>query len=747
MRIFILLVAVLFSLPSISQNNICVSRDTFHIVVIGSSTAAGAGASRSDSAWVNRYRNYLQTINPANQVTNLARGGYNTYRLQPNNYIAPAGRPAVDSSRNISQAISLNPDGIIVNLPSNDASAGYGVNEQMTNFIRIKNVADSFNIPVWICTTQPRNFPVSKRLIQTETRDSILSYFGNMALDFWTGLANSTNQLDSVFDSGDGVHLNDRGHRLLFERAVQKQILDTLASPLNFTDFIIRKQGLIAFSTCGDSSQLIEIEYGNLGSQLNQVQSLTVVAMNQSNMQADTVRVISSRTLGACESEVVQLNLNLAQIGKYEIRSFLTSLDTVPLNDTATSMSIEIIGTPAATNLLDSVCLYDTIALTANNHHSDQVVWYADSNQNQLLKLGDSLEYIVNKDTAFFYQVVRGDLYYSGFLETGQSTSTNWNGIMINLIALDTIVIDSFYTKLHDTGLQNVQAYYRNGAYNGFENNSSAWNNWGTDTILVNHSGDFYNLDFTPQTVNQGDTLGVYLHLANPSARLSYRSSGTNQSFSNQQLLINSGSGVSHTFGATFNPRNFVGKIHYHYGTRLEGACASALATYNVKVHPQSFDLGNDTSISLGQNVTLVLPPTFSSVLWSTGDTSKTLVLDQSNLNLGNNNIQVNALDEKGCFFSDTINILLNVTLGLEGHEGNNTFTIFPNPSNNFITIKSRESFSQLLIFNQMGQLIKEQHDINENIISVNELAEGMYWMQIESNSGEVYRSQFIIQR
>ena len=53
------------------------------IVVLGSSTAAGAGVSDSNRAWVNQYRTYLQSIDPTNTVTNLAKGGYTTCAIMP----------------------------------------------------------------------------------------------------------------------------------------------------------------------------------------------------------------------------------------------------------------------------------------------------------------------------------------------------------------------------------------------------------------------------------------------------------------------------------------------------------------------------------------------------------------------------------------------------------------------------------------------------------------------------------------
>ncbi|MEZ4983685.1 MAG: SGNH/GDSL hydrolase family protein [Saprospiraceae bacterium] len=50
------------------------------IVVLGSSTAEGTGASSPDSSWVNRYRASLSR-NTRYEVVNLARGGYTTFHI------------------------------------------------------------------------------------------------------------------------------------------------------------------------------------------------------------------------------------------------------------------------------------------------------------------------------------------------------------------------------------------------------------------------------------------------------------------------------------------------------------------------------------------------------------------------------------------------------------------------------------------------------------------------------------------
>src|SRR5262245_22562301 len=195
-----------------------------HVVVLGSSTAEGVGASIPDSAWVNRYRAALQAINPDHQVTNLALGGYTTWHVRPTGAPYPMDRPAPDPNRNVTKALSLQADAIIINLPTNDVVAGYSVGEQIANDDLIRSVAASLSVPVWITTSQPRN--VSSALIDSliKLRDTTFVHYGRYAIDFWNGLATASGTILPQYDSGDGIHLNDAGHRILFQRVMAEDI-------------------------------------------------------------------------------------------------------------------------------------------------------------------------------------------------------------------------------------------------------------------------------------------------------------------------------------------------------------------------------------------------------------------------------------------------------------------------------------------------------------------------------------------
>ena len=222
------------TLLDISDSIFEISSDTTScpIVVIGSSTAAGTGVTNPDNAWVNRFREAVFQNDTRYPIINLAQGGYTTYHLLPTgNPLAGNVGITIDTERNISKALSFNPSGIIINLPSNDAANFFSVQNQLTNFQLMVDEASLQGVDTWVCTTQPRNFSNAAQIqLQLETRDSIFSIYGNKAIDFWNGFADVNGFILPEVNSGDGVHLNDDGHQLLFDRVYNKSIPDSLCN-------------------------------------------------------------------------------------------------------------------------------------------------------------------------------------------------------------------------------------------------------------------------------------------------------------------------------------------------------------------------------------------------------------------------------------------------------------------------------------------------------------------------------------
>lgn len=201
----------------------------FHIVILGSSTAAGDGVSDITKSWVYMYTEYLKTINPNYIVDNLAVAGTTTYDAQANDYTPPPGRPLPLIGHNITAAIQLHPDAIIINYPSNDVANYFTVTEQENNLRRITTRAINHNILVWVATPQPRNFFNATQINhQKQVYDWIMSYYRDKAIDFHTGFASATDSILYKYNSGDGIHLDYIAHQKLYRRVFKEDIPDTL---------------------------------------------------------------------------------------------------------------------------------------------------------------------------------------------------------------------------------------------------------------------------------------------------------------------------------------------------------------------------------------------------------------------------------------------------------------------------------------------------------------------------------------
>jgi lysophospholipase L1-like esterase len=196
---------------------------TERVVVLGSSTAAGAGASQPGFAWVNRYAAYLQLQRPGHtEVINLAVPGYTTYHVLPVAIARSADRPAADTAHNLTKALAYKPTAIIVNLPSNDAARGYSVTEITDNFKALAAAAGS--VPLWIATPQPKNFEPEKRLQQLHIKRFLETMYPGRTIDFWTVLASPDGTIIPAYDT-DGTHVNDDGHEQLFLQVVKAGVV------------------------------------------------------------------------------------------------------------------------------------------------------------------------------------------------------------------------------------------------------------------------------------------------------------------------------------------------------------------------------------------------------------------------------------------------------------------------------------------------------------------------------------------
>jgi lysophospholipase L1-like esterase len=228
------LIAAICLTGVVSPASLYASGDTLRVVILGSSTAVGANANPLSESWASRFTATMQMLSPEAQVTNLAVGGYTTFNIMPTGNVPPGiwDQPAfyAGSGHNISAAIALAPDFIIINLPTNDCVLLVPVELQIANYATIVATAAAAGVPVWITTPQPRNTSASGRLLLQQMVGLTNEAFAGRSMDFWTGFGDSTGILLPAYDS-DGVHMNNAGHAVLYDRVMTTVTTTTPAMP------------------------------------------------------------------------------------------------------------------------------------------------------------------------------------------------------------------------------------------------------------------------------------------------------------------------------------------------------------------------------------------------------------------------------------------------------------------------------------------------------------------------------------
>jgi len=200
------------------------------LLILGSSTSACFGPDSYDNCYVGRLQKHYQNLGTPITIDNRAVGGYNCYMGMPTGYNPPPGRDAPRPSNNISSGLEGNPDVVLVNYPSNGYDV-FSVDEVLFCLRTIKQTANHAGKPCYITTSQPRSDPESFRTPavrqkMAEIKERVLNEFGPFAINFWDGIVNPVdNSILSIYNT-DGVHLNNAGHEILFNRVREKNIFN-----------------------------------------------------------------------------------------------------------------------------------------------------------------------------------------------------------------------------------------------------------------------------------------------------------------------------------------------------------------------------------------------------------------------------------------------------------------------------------------------------------------------------------------
>ena len=181
-----------------------------------------------------------------------------------------------------------------------------------------------------------------------------------------------------------------------------------------------------------------------------------------------------------------------------------------------------------------------------------------------------------------------------------------------------------------------------------------------TDTIIITLSG-------TPAITVSNDTAVC------AGSMLSLQASGANQyAWSNGDstavILVQPLSSTYYVVQAYNNPQ-----------------CNTIDTVFVEVLTPKAVFLGNDTSITEHQSITLDAGAGFTNYLWSNNATSQSITITGNTLGTGTHSIRVIVTDSNGCMNADTLQLM--VTVGMNEAVSENSIKVYPNPFSDEIII------------------------------------------------------------
>jgi hypothetical protein len=372
----------------------------------------------------------------------------------------------------------------------------------------------------------------------------------------------------------------------------------------------------------------------------------------------NTVTTNYNFTLNPFTRDTIQLGyISPSLIGTYVIKAWgVVAGDQDHTNDTTVKTFTVAANPPLPIVSNDTVCNGQTATITADPVAGFTNYWYTSATSTAPPAfIGDSRTFTnLTHDTTFYVAKVDNGLVVDSIASSLTGTTTSAGGVMFNIspASISEITLDSFAAKFSTGGMQQVLVYYRPGGFAGAETNQLAWSYMGSAMVNATANGISTFSTGVPFVLTPGTVYGIYLK---------YNAVTTNSAntYTNLDMLITNGSGLSGLFSGLSINKEFNGKLFYHRGS----GCVSArvAVTAGVGLAPV-VNLGNDTSICLSQPLTLDAGIDNANYLWSTGETSKTITI--SSMAPGSNPHTYSVSVTKYCTSSDGINV-----------------TVVPNPS------------------------------------------------------------------
>jgi lysophospholipase L1-like esterase len=188
------------------------------LMILGSSTAAGTGASLPAKSWAGQLAVWLEQYKNA-QTRNLAvSGSLTSAALCADQRTTAAIRDKVGPIKGADLAIASGATHAILSFPSNDTMAGMSAQQTVNNLLEIRRCLTDAGVKVAVLSTLPRSgLSDGQRQTMTRIDQELRRALGRCFLDVHSMLADTAGvEPARTLSAGDGVHFNDRGHAVIY---------------------------------------------------------------------------------------------------------------------------------------------------------------------------------------------------------------------------------------------------------------------------------------------------------------------------------------------------------------------------------------------------------------------------------------------------------------------------------------------------------------------------------------------------
>lgn len=472
-------------------NEPCLTVSKVKIVVIGSEINA-ADIQDKEPMWIKKYRSYLRSFNSDNEIINLTRNGINSYQIVPTRSTSPYGRPKADPAYNISKAISLKPDAIIVNLEYNDILENFQANEQIINIMLIASEANRENIPIWVNTPKPL---INNSNIQTKDvikiKDLIKQRFNPFVVNFWDDLADDKGTIKNELLNEDGVTFNDNGQKKMLEKLVAADIHQYCARRKYKGGKDVAIYSLVAKKQ-ENQTQKFEVTIANSGNEIEEEINIKLDLVDQVSNDTISLTKTIKNGLESCQFRSIEFSVNELPIGNYDVAAYIAKrIDRNPTNDTTKMIFKQVAFLAPVNKDNDKIQVDNKVELYAIN---------IDGFSSNFNRYNQAEDYTFsNGGEAKVYSIA--DI----FNEDNIASTT------FKILADKSMEISAFEVEVENPGAKLVEVFYKRNVDTQKDNSLSYWHLASSQEILVEKGNSQIEILTKDIILRRNDNVGIYI--------------------------------------------------------------------------------------------------------------------------------------------------------------------------------------------------------------------------------------------